>query len=71
MGVSRKNDVGPDGRKLIQEPLWVKSRWIIPPGIGQNGQTCRRCDFEGIVPIEVDIDVACTRRISAVFLNGD
>src|ERR1700722_11138852 len=36
MSVSRKNYVDPKGGKLIQEPLWVNARRIIPPRIGQN-----------------------------------
>ena len=41
MRVSRKNDVDSDSRKLVQEPLWVKACWVIPPRIGQNRQPDR------------------------------
>jgi len=71
MRVSRQNDVDWYRRKLGQEPLWINSGWIIPPRIRQNGQACGRCDLEGIVPIELDPDIAQTRRVSTVLLNGD
>jgi hypothetical protein len=58
MSVSGKNYVDPEGWKLIQEPLWVKACWIIPPRIGENRQTGRRCDLECIVSIELDLDIA-------------
>ena len=55
MSVSRKNNVDPEGGKLIQEPLWVKLRWIIPPRIRENSQTGRRCDLECIVSVELNL----------------
>jgi hypothetical protein len=30
-----------------------------------------RCNLEGIVPIELDLDIAWTNRVSTVLLNGD
>src|SRR5215472_1787223 len=71
MGVSRKNDVNSDNRKIRQEPLWANSRCIIPPGIGQNGQARRRYDLEGIVSIELEPDIAWTSGVSTMFLNRD
>jgi hypothetical protein len=71
MSVSGKDDIDPDRRKLSSEPLRVMTRRIIPPGIGQNGQTIRRCDLEGIVAIKLDLDVAPTSWVSPLFLNSD
>jgi hypothetical protein len=71
MSVSRKNYVDPESWKLIQKPFWVNACWIIPPRIGENRQTGRRCDLERVVSIELDVDIAGTSRVSALFLNSD
>jgi len=58
MSVSRKNYVDLDRWKLVQEPLWVLARRIVPPRIGEDRQTVGRCDLECVVPVELDLDIA-------------